>query len=360
MADIKRWTVTYTRHLTQKRKVYQDGMLELHCSSNKVTLYSDTEEAIANRYLKKDEVVKSGSTLAFDAYLVDVADPDVRTKPLKENGPCVEWHSLYTTQKTQKAKRYHDGFLQIEACGLRMNQVTLKNEEGDVLGSKYFRSDEGIKTGGTCEFANYLVQIGEPRTTLAGETQKDSSSGQVRVPVSRNSNIDMSTSNAGVPRENALQNEQGKNKSKNSRTPFSSPVANPGAIKGNLKHKFDSCEASKCHPDSTQAVLKGNLKNKFDSCEASKCHPDSTQAVLKGTCGSYLNQVILTNEDGEILGSKYFKSSEHVKTGGMCELPNYLVEIGEPRTTQAGDKKSAPPDALTDQSNSMQESVRDN
>lgn len=39
MEDEKtKWSVTYTKHVKQKRKVYQDGFLELHMSTNKVFL----------------------------------------------------------------------------------------------------------------------------------------------------------------------------------------------------------------------------------------------------------------------------------------------------------------------------------
>lgn len=36
MADVKKWSVTYTKHVKQKRKVYQDGFLELDKTTNKV------------------------------------------------------------------------------------------------------------------------------------------------------------------------------------------------------------------------------------------------------------------------------------------------------------------------------------
>lgn len=36
MSIVKRWAVTYTKHLKQKRKVYQDGVLELCGSGKKV------------------------------------------------------------------------------------------------------------------------------------------------------------------------------------------------------------------------------------------------------------------------------------------------------------------------------------
>lgn len=36
MANMKRWTVTYTKQIKQKRKKYQDGFLELQDSTDKV------------------------------------------------------------------------------------------------------------------------------------------------------------------------------------------------------------------------------------------------------------------------------------------------------------------------------------
>lgn len=36
-----------------------------------------------------------------------------------------EWNALYTTQLTQKAKKYHDGILQIAGSGQHMNQVSV-------------------------------------------------------------------------------------------------------------------------------------------------------------------------------------------------------------------------------------------
>lgn len=41
-----------------------------------VLLYDDCEKLLECRILKKDEVVNSGETLTFNAYLIDVADPE--------------------------------------------------------------------------------------------------------------------------------------------------------------------------------------------------------------------------------------------------------------------------------------------
>lgn len=38
MGEMNRWKVTYTKHLKQKRKVYHDGFLDIHRSSNKVSI----------------------------------------------------------------------------------------------------------------------------------------------------------------------------------------------------------------------------------------------------------------------------------------------------------------------------------
>lgn len=34
-----------------------------------------------------------------------------------------EWHAMFTTQVTQKAKKYHDGFLQLSICVSQRKQV---------------------------------------------------------------------------------------------------------------------------------------------------------------------------------------------------------------------------------------------
>ncbi|KAH7655791.1 hypothetical protein IHE45_18G035400 [Dioscorea alata] len=84
-----------------------------------------------------------------------------------------EWNALYTTQITQKAKKFHDGFLRLSVCGSYMDQVTLLNEEGVVLGSKYVKSSEFIKTGKTFELLNYLVEIFELRTVEGSKTNPE-------------------------------------------------------------------------------------------------------------------------------------------------------------------------------------------
>ncbi|KAG8499122.1 hypothetical protein CXB51_005583 [Gossypium anomalum] len=68
----KRWSVAYTKHIKQKRKVYHDGFLDLHISSNKLMLYDESDKLLECRMLRRDEVVSSAQTLTFAAYFVDV------------------------------------------------------------------------------------------------------------------------------------------------------------------------------------------------------------------------------------------------------------------------------------------------
>ncbi|KAH7667051.1 hypothetical protein IHE45_12G034600 [Dioscorea alata] len=163
MSIVKRWAVTYTKHLKQKRKVYQDGVLELCGSGKKVLLYDDCEKLIDSKFLKNDEVIECGTTVTLEAHLVDIGVLEESRAPLADIN-VTEWNALYTTQITQKAKKFHDGFLRLSVCGSYIDQVTSLNEEGVVLGSKYVKSSEFIKIGKTFELPNYLVEIFELRT----------------------------------------------------------------------------------------------------------------------------------------------------------------------------------------------------
>ncbi|KAJ8494028.1 hypothetical protein OPV22_015749 [Ensete ventricosum] len=233
MTCTRRWVVTYTKHLKQKRKTYHDGVLEISDSGNKVLLYDDSEKLIDSRFLKKDEVIESGGTLTFEAHLVDIGNlqkkgsfknlnssrndskssEKAQNLPQKENERSMhhnklaqkylsgtncksrvnktepdslgaketrdithsdpkEWNVLYTTQISQKAKKYHDGVLRLSLCGSHMNQIMLLSEDGLVLSSKYLKSVESLRTGSKCELPNHLVEICEPRTPCEEDLQK--------------------------------------------------------------------------------------------------------------------------------------------------------------------------------------------
>lgn len=229
MEDEKtRWSVTYTKHVKQKRKVYQDGFLELHISTNKMNLYDECEKLLECRILKKDEVVSCGQSLAFNTYLVDIGDRERDYKPINDlnfrlrdkqiseqnlrnnsissgdreidvkkkkaqlnsispsqkfiidfkkrelrkygtprsspettKSETTEWKVLYSTQVTQKAKKYHDGFLRLAACGTLGRQIMLFDETMKLLDSRFLRRDEVIRSGESISFDGHLVDIGE-------------------------------------------------------------------------------------------------------------------------------------------------------------------------------------------------------
>lgn len=50
-----------------------------------VILYDDCDKVIDRRFLKKDEIVKSGGTLSFETHIVDVGDPDENKKASAES-----------------------------------------------------------------------------------------------------------------------------------------------------------------------------------------------------------------------------------------------------------------------------------
>ncbi|KAK4422957.1 hypothetical protein Salat_1878300 [Sesamum alatum] len=233
MEDAQRWSVTYTKHVKQKRKVYQDGFLELQSSRHKVMLFDEWDKLLESRFVKKDDVIKSGETLAFDCYLVDIGElcggykptstlnqgkdkkveeksgsfyssdsqsnsVSVDRKPAfgrrNERVICLspsqkmirdfkkseinkfgsspscmnitksnttEWQVLYTTQITQKAKKFHDGFLQLLVRGSQGRQVMLYDTNRRQLNSRFLKKDERVCSGESLAFEGHLVEIGQ-------------------------------------------------------------------------------------------------------------------------------------------------------------------------------------------------------
>ena len=47
-------------------------------------------------------------------------------------------------------------------------------------------------------------------------------------------------------------------------------------------------------------------------------------------------QIVLLDEEGETLGSRYLKSGECVESGKKCTFPNYLIQIGEAKNLNKG------------------------
>ncbi|EPS71014.1 hypothetical protein M569_03743, partial [Genlisea aurea] len=174
MADAKRWSVTYTKHVRQKRKVYQDGFLEFQSSHRKVMLYDDSDKLLVTRFVKKDDVIKCGEELAFEGYLVDIAEPcggDIKPDHLcfisralfldKCGFIFEEWQVLYTYNITQKAKKFHDGFLKLVFHGSEGRQVMLYDANRMHLNSRFLKKDEIVSAGKSLAFDGHLVEIVE-------------------------------------------------------------------------------------------------------------------------------------------------------------------------------------------------------
>ncbi|KAJ4957002.1 hypothetical protein NE237_013785 [Protea cynaroides] len=375
MGDVKSWTVTYTKHIKQKRKVYQDGALEIHGSSNKVMLYDDDGKLLECRLLKKEEVVGSGETLAFNSYLVDIGDPkgshenltnlntqEINRKPngtsrimhgqkarhistfvekrtdvgnigdpqdrpnvtknitreyrrseLESKAPknhlnttrttVTEWHALYTTQITQRAKKYHDGFLQLSVCGSQGRKVMLYDGSKKLLDTRFLKKDEVIGAGETLTFDAHLVDIGDPKGNHSS----------LRDP-------NLEGKDTEVVKKTGIAHEQ-KARHCSSAENGNMEMKNPRSLQG----RANTAQTSVSEWDvlySTQLTQK-----------AKRFHDGILQLAF---CNPHGKQVILLDEDGTKLSNKYIKFSENVRTGSILELANYLVEIGEPRNLQGG------------------------
>ena len=83
------------------------------------------------RIAKKDEVVSSGETLIFNAYLVDVGDPEGGHKPLSDlnsQGSDKKITEKPGFLKRQKFRNHSVSFgIAITVSSLRVSYVLLKN-----------------------------------------------------------------------------------------------------------------------------------------------------------------------------------------------------------------------------------------
>ncbi|KAH6792540.1 hypothetical protein C2S52_003017 [Perilla frutescens var. hirtella] len=224
MEESQRWNAMYTNHVRQKRKIYHDGFLVLQSSRNKVMLYDECDTLLETRFVKKDDLIKSGETVIFASYLVDLGElckghqpssilnsqekdrkvsdtssslysyNSQNRKPMvgKSKGRLVnlspsqkmirdfkknevskfgsspicmdmtkEWQVLYTTQITQKAKKFHDGFLQLIVRGSQGRQVKLYDTNRRHLDGRFLKKDEIVSSGESLVLEGHLVDIGE-------------------------------------------------------------------------------------------------------------------------------------------------------------------------------------------------------
>ncbi|XP_044486104.1 uncharacterized protein LOC123211440 isoform X2 [Mangifera indica] len=339
----KRWSVTFTKHIKQKRKVYQDGFLDLHISTNKVKLYDDCENLLECRILNNDEVVQSGETLTFNAYFVDVGDPEGdckhipdlnyqgRYKKKSQSGTSrspshkiikefkkrelqkygtpksnyenskprsTEWQVLYTTQLTQKAKKYHDGFLQLATSGSMGRQIILFDETRRLLDSRFLRKDEVIRSGESTAFDGHLVEIGECEEN--GESLKDLNVQAKNGSVAWKSEM--------MPRQQNCIKSNGKEFKK---------IEGPG------------CGAPQGSTDSNSDITEWKVMYTTQVTQKAKKYHDGFLRLA--IIGSLQRQVMLYDESRKLLNSRFLKKDENISSGETIAFNAYLVDIGDPK-----------------------------
>ncbi|KAM7491505.1 hypothetical protein LguiA_034426 [Lonicera macranthoides] len=411
MGDVKKWTVTYTKHVKQKRKVYQDGFLEIHSSTHKVILYDECETLLDSRFVKTDDNIRSGETLTFGAYLVDIGDPHGEHNPTSnlnlqgmdkkinekarslhgrsfKTNPCsIEWQVLYTTQITQKAKKFHDGVLQVAMNGLQGTQVMLYDLTRRLLDSRFLKKDEIVRSGESLTFDCHLVEVGEREgdhnppvgsnaqgrncnvvgkigilqgqqvqthnncpvewqvlyTTQITQKAKKFHDGVLKVAMNglQGTQAMLYDSTRRLLDSRFLKKEEIVRSGKS--LTFDGHLVEVGECEGDHKPPLDSnVQGRNCNvvgktgiPQGQQVQIHNNYPVEWEAMyttqvtqKAKKYH----NGILRvAPCGSYRMQVVLLNEDGTVLSRKHFELSKEISCGSTLELPNYLVELGEQR-----------------------------
>ncbi|KAK3030625.1 hypothetical protein RJ639_035829, partial [Escallonia herrerae] len=254
------------------------------------------------REFKKSEISKYG---------VSPSCPDTVKKS------TAEWQVMYTSQITQKAKKFHDGALKVVTCGSQTRQsqeqqnqqpvtplprpgtppplfpkviaagdlsfplltfscqAMLYDATGAIQDSRFLKMDETIRSGEFLKFDGHLVDIGECEGDHKPLVDLNLQGGNCNV----------------VKKTKTMQGQQVQT------------------------HTGSSTE--------WEAMYTSQITQK-----SKKCHC----GILRlASCCSYQMQVTLLAEDGTILSGKYLKLSEDVRTGSTLQLPSYLVEVGEQR-----------------------------
>ncbi|TYK06077.1 uncharacterized protein E5676_scaffold376G001780 [Cucumis melo var. makuwa] len=262
-------------------------------------LYDECEKLLECRILKQDEVICSGETLIFNSFLVDIDTPlgdhkpefglnfqegddkiseksgVLRGKSIRNNSVCFEWQVLYTTNITQKAKKFHDGFLKLSICGSLGSQVMLFDENRKLLNSRFIKKHETVKSGESIAFDAHLVEI--------GECEKDHKPSK-------------------IPLNEGTSSKEGGDR---------------------VLHGQKSCF-------SENEISAGKEWHVLYTSQITQKSKKYQNGIIKiSSSGSHQMQVTLLNEDRNILSRKHLSLSKNVKVGEKLELPKYLVEIGE-------------------------------
>ncbi|CAL5088656.1 unnamed protein product [Urochloa decumbens] len=399
----QRWAATYTKHVKQKRKAYHDGALLLYPASGRLVLLDDADHTLESRFLGSSEEVSPGAALSFNAHLVDVGDPEdgpasytsssasaaagtrtarrgggvARARPPSSgrvfpprvsrsftnpskgqgfggggegdgeaagSGGAVsdsrfqEWTAMYTAQLTQKAKKYHDGFVRLVQAGPHVKQIVLLDEDGQVLGSRHLKPGESIESGKKCHFPNYLIDICEAKNqNKAGEHTSEES-----MVHTRQKNVGNTCNKMGLGALSKSQKFVSPQKFHDLVDTRSEVTASSG------KPEIDKVEAvAASHPGSLMEPDSGfkewNALYTTQLTQKAKKYHDGIIRLVQ--IGSHARQIVLLDEYGEVLGNRYLKSVESVESGTKCQLPNYLIEVCEPRN-QINEPKHSSKDAL--------------
>ncbi|XP_028774717.1 uncharacterized protein LOC114731664 [Neltuma alba] len=152
-------------------------------------LFDASKKLLDSKFLKKDDIIKPGESLAFDAYLVDIGDNQGNNDPesndqgekstdteeirkMHRQQSChythvtarkSEWLVLYSTRSNKKSKTYHDGFLQLEIFGSRGRQVVLCDLNKTPIERRFLKKDEVIRPGESIYFDGHFVDVRDPK-----------------------------------------------------------------------------------------------------------------------------------------------------------------------------------------------------
>ncbi|KAE8790965.1 hypothetical protein D1007_34612 [Hordeum vulgare] len=238
----------------------------------------------------------------------------------------VEWSALYTTQVSQKAKKYHDGFVKLVQSGLYSKQIVLLDEDGQTLGTRHLKSGECVESGKKCSFPGYLIEIGEATNLNKGGEPKSSEEPMVQT---RPKRVENANSKMGIGTTSSLKfispqkSIVGFDESKSEATSSSnkpelgkSEVAAAGST-GSLMGSADSSSKE------WSVLYTAQLNQK-----AKKFHDGVIRLVQ---AGPNAKQIVLLDEEGGVLGTRYFNSGESIECGKRCQFPNYIIEVAELR-----------------------------
>ncbi|CAN6174095.1 unnamed protein product [Urochloa humidicola] len=400
----QRWAATYTKHVKQKRKAYNDGALLLYPASGRLVLLDDADHTLESRFLRSSEEVSPGAALSFNAHLVDVGEPEdgparctsssvsasaaagsrtarhgggtARARPPSsgrvfpprvsrsfgnpskgrgcgggDDGEAAgsggaevadsrfqEWIALYTTQLTQKAKKYHDGFVRLVQAGPHVKQIVLLDEDGQVLGSRHLKPGESIESGKKCHFPNYLIEICEAKNQNKGGEQTSEES-MVHTRQTSGGNACNKMRLGALSKSQKFVSPQKFHDLIDTRSEVTASSGKPETAK--VETVAAGRPGSLMEPDS--GFKEWNVLYTTQLTQKAKKYHDGIIRLMQ--IGSHARQIVLLDEYGEVLGNRYLKSVESVESGMKCQLPNYLIEVCELRN-QINEPKHSSKDAL--------------